>query len=64
MSTDQLLTRKAYKPPEVGAMLGVSASTIRRWIREGHLSTTTIAGQRYVTAAEIDRRLEEGQPAV
>ena len=43
-------------------MLGVRVETLRRWEREGKLSTTrTAGGQRTVAASEVARLLAEGR---
>ena len=45
-------------------MLGVRVETLRRWEREGKLTTTrTAGGQRRVAAAEVARLLAEGPRA-
>lgn len=44
-------------------MLGVRVETLRRWEREGSLSTSrTPGGQRLVPAAEVARLLAERRP--
>lgn len=50
----------AYRIGEAAGMLGVRVETLRRWEREGKLSTTrTRGGQRLVPAPEIARLLAE-----
>lgn len=49
-----------YRIGEAAAVLGVRVETLRRWAREGRLSTTrTAGGQRRVPAAEVARLLAE-----
>lgn len=49
-----------YRIGEAAEMLGVRVETLRRWEREGKLSTQrTSGGQRLVSAAEIARLLSE-----
>ena len=57
----------AYRIGESAEMLGVRVETLRRWEREGKISTTrTTGGQRLVPATEIARLLAErrGSPKV
>jgi molybdopterin-binding protein len=45
--------------------LGVGYSTVKRWIREGHVRTTQTAGGHHrVSDAEIDRLVAKRKPAV
>jgi molybdopterin-binding protein len=56
-----------YRIGEAAEMLGVRIETLRRWEREGKLSTTrTSGGQRLVAPAEVARLLGErrGRPRV
>jgi molybdopterin-binding protein len=58
---------ESYRIGEAAEMLGVRIETLRRWEREGKLSTTrTSGGQRLVPAAEVARVLGErrGRPKV
>ena len=49
-----------YRIGEAAAVIGVRVETLRRWAREGRLSTTrTAGGQRRVPAAEVARLLAE-----
>ena len=49
-----------YRIGDAAAMLGVRVETLRRWEREGKLSTSrTAGGQRVVPAAEVARLLHE-----
>jgi molybdopterin-binding protein len=49
-----------YRIGEAAAMLGVRVETLRRWERDGKLtSTRTGGGQRLVAAAEVARLLAE-----
>jgi molybdopterin-binding protein len=51
---------RAYRIGEAAAMLGVRVETLRRWEREGRLTTTrTAGGQRLVPAPEVARLLSE-----
>lgn len=53
----------AYRIGEAAEMLGVRVETLRRWEREGSLSTSrTPGGQRLVPAAEVARLLAERRP--
>jgi molybdopterin-binding protein len=50
----------AYRIGEAAEMLGVRVETLRRWERDGKLTTTrTSGGQRMVAASEIARLLSE-----
>jgi molybdopterin-binding protein len=50
----------AYRIGEAAAMLGVRVETLRRWERDGRLTTTRTSGrQRLVPAAEVARLLSE-----
>ena len=49
-----------YRIGEAAEMLGVRVETLRRWERDGKLTTTrTSGGQRMVAASEIARLLSE-----
>jgi molybdopterin-binding protein len=49
-----------YRIGEAAAALGVRVETLRRWERDGRLSTTrTQGGQRVVPASEVARLLTE-----
>lgn len=51
---------ESYRIGEAAEMLGVRVETIRRWERDGKLTTTrTAGGQRLVPAAEVARLLSE-----
>jgi molybdopterin-binding protein len=51
---------EAYRIGQAAAMLGVRVETLRRWEREGTLTTTrTAGGQRRVAASEVARLLAE-----
>ena len=53
---------ESYRIGAAASMLGVRVETLRRWEREGKLSTTrTAGGQRTVAAAEVARLLAEGR---
>jgi molybdopterin-binding protein len=50
----------AYRIGEAAGMLGVRVETVRRWEREGKLTTTrTSGGQRLIPSAEVARLLGE-----
>jgi len=50
----------AYRIGEAAGMLGVRVETVRRWEREGKLTTTrTPGGQRLIPSAEVARLLGE-----
>jgi molybdopterin-binding protein len=52
-----------YRIGEAAELLGVRVETLRRWEREGKLTTTrTSGGQRLVAAAEVARMLAEHRP--
>jgi molybdopterin-binding protein len=52
-----------YRIGEAAEVLGVRVETLRRWEREGKLSTTrTSGGQRLVAAAEVARVLAKHRP--
>jgi molybdopterin-binding protein len=56
---------EGYRIGEAAEMLGVRIETLRRWERDGKLSTTrTSGGQRLVAPAEVARLLGErrGRP--
>src|SRR2546423_11529462 len=49
---------ESYRIGEAAAVLGVRVETLRRWERDGKLTTTrTAGGQRVVAAAEVARLL-------
>ena len=49
-----------YRIGEAASALGVRVETLRRWERDGKLSTTrTVGGQREVPASEVARLLSE-----
>jgi molybdopterin-binding protein len=51
---------EGYRIGEAAAVLGVRVETLRRWEREGTLTTTrTAGGQRLVPAAEVARLLSD-----
>jgi molybdopterin-binding protein len=52
-----------YRIGEAAELLGVRVETLRRWEREGKITTTrTSGGQRQVAAAEVARLLAEHRP--
>ena len=58
---------EGYRIGEAAALLGVRVETVRRWEREGKLTTTrTAGGQRLVPAGEVARLLSDrrGRPRV
>lgn len=46
---------------EVGKRLRKDRGTVRRWIDRGYLEGKRLGGRTYVTTAELDRFLREGQ---
>ena len=51
---------EGYRIGEAAAILGVRVETVRRWEREGRLTTSRTSGrQRVVPAAEVARLLAE-----
>ena len=53
----------SYRIGEAAEILGVRVETLRRWEREGKLTTSrTSGGQRRVPAAEVARLIAEQQP--
>jgi molybdopterin-binding protein len=56
------VTKETYRIGAAASMLGVRVETLRRWEREGKLSTSrTAGGQRTVAVAEVARLLAEGR---
>jgi molybdopterin-binding protein len=56
------MAEASYRIGAAASMLGVRVETLRRWEREGKLTTTrTAGGQRRVAAAEVARLLAEGR---
>lgn len=54
------MSRDTYRIGEAATILGVRVETLRRWEREGRLTTTrTPGGQRRIGAAEVARLLAE-----
>jgi molybdopterin-binding protein len=52
------MTTDGYRIGQAAEMLGVRVETLRRWERQGRLTTTrTAGGQRVVSAAEVARLL-------
>jgi len=49
--------RRAYRPEEVGDLLGVSRSTVYRLMGEGALESIKVGGSRRVTDEQLDRYL-------
>lgn len=47
-------TRRAYRPEEVGDLLGVSRSTVYRLLGEGVLGSIKVGGSRRVTQEQIE----------
>lgn len=45
---------------QVGERLGRNRATIRQWIKRGYLRGKQVNGRTYVTAAELERFLREG----
>ena len=53
--------RRAYKPEEVGDLLGVSRSTVYRIMAEGLLGSIKVGGSRRITGEQLDRYLAARQ---
>ena len=49
--------RRAYRPEEVGDLLGVSRSTVYRIMGEGLLDSIKVGGSRRITGEQLDRYL-------
>ena len=50
------MPRRSYSASEAARVLGISLDTLRRWDREGRISTTRdTANRRVVPASEIER---------
>ena len=59
-SIEPAATRSSYRIGEAAKALGVRVETLRRWERDGKLSTRrTDGGQRVVAASEVARLLAE-----
>ena len=50
-------TRRAYRPEEVGDLLGVSRSTVYRLMGDGLLESVKVGGSRRITDEQLDRYL-------
>ena len=50
----------AYSVHEAAAALGLSASSIWKWISLGQLRAIRVGGRTLITAEELDRVLETG----
>lgn len=47
--------REAFKSEEVAEMLGISAFTVRKWLRDGRIKGRKIGRTWFVPKAEIER---------
>jgi excisionase family DNA binding protein len=56
--------RRAYRPEEVGDLLGVSRSTVYRLMGEGVLESVKVGGARRVTDEQLDRYLASLEASV
>jgi excisionase family DNA binding protein len=56
----QQQTKLAYSVNETAAALGLSASSIWKWISLGQLRAIRVGGRTLITAEELDRVLETG----
>lgn len=45
---------------EVADMLGVTTASLRKYVKEGKLTTTTIGGRKYITEESIKKYILEG----
>ena len=52
--------RRAFSVNEAAAALGLSASSIWKWISLGQLRAIRVGGRTLITAEELDRVLETG----
>lgn len=52
--------KAALTPTEVGALVGLSASTIRRLVRDGVLATVPHAPHLLIARAEVERWVTGG----
>lgn len=52
--------RLAFSIPEAAAALGLSASSIWKWISLGQLRVTKVGGRTLITADELNRILKSG----
>lgn len=52
--------RKAYRPAEVAALLGVQPQTVRELIHSGRLEATDMGGWYLVSVAAVERLLAQG----
>jgi putative resolvase len=55
-------SEKVLRPKEVCVRLGISYSTLSRWVREGRIKAVRIAGGKYRVPESKVRRVAEGQP--
>ncbi len=50
-------TPRAYRPEQVGELLGLSRSTVYRLLRASELSSIKVGGARRITAEQLDAYL-------
>lgn len=60
VSLGQSSPRLAFSVQEAAAALGLSASSVWKWISLGQLRVIKIGGRTLITAEELRRVLEEG----
>ncbi len=49
-----------FTPKQAAVKLKVSRMTIFRWLKSGRLNAVIIAGQRFISEAEIQRKMRNG----
>lgn len=54
-----LQCRLAYSLPEAAAVLGVSLTTMTRWVQTGVVPSAKIVKRRFVARATLDRLLQQ-----
>jgi excisionase family DNA binding protein len=50
-------------PGEAAARLGISAATVKQWVRAGKLRARRFGGQLYISALDIETQLGQVQEA-
>lgn len=54
--------RTAYKLSEVRAALGISRSTLYRWIEDGKIEVTKLCGRSFVKREHLNGLMEKSIP--
>ena len=57
-------SRKYLRASEIVALTGMSLRTIRRWLADGILPSTKVAGARFVTMADLEAVLAAPQDTI